>query len=255
MNPETQAFATFARALADASAAVILPYFRSGTAVDDKADGSPVTIADRKAEEVMREMIMRELPTHGIIGEEFGTYQPDAEYQWVLDPIDGTKIFITGSFFFGTLIGLLHQGQPILGVINHPVTGHFLIGDNHSAQLNGEPVRVRPCQRIEDATMLASGHYYVGEHQNMAAYEALTRRAKLYRTWGDCHGYFLLATGYADAVFDPIMNPWDVLPVIPIVRGAGGVVTDWQGGDGVTSTVATAGGIHAAVIAALNPRS
>lgn len=248
-----QEFHKFAKQLADTSAEVIMQYFRTGVGIDDKADGSPVTIADKKAEETMRRMIEREFPEHGIIGEEFGNHQPDADYQWILDPIDGTKIFITGSYFFGTLIGLLKNGEPILGVINHPVTGDFLIGDNDSASVNGETARVRPCQRIEDATMLSSGLHEFTAYADLDKFLALTRRAKLYRTWGDCHAYFLVATGYADAAFDPIMAPWDMLPLIPVIRGAGGTITAWDGSDVLqsSSTIATAGTIHAEIVEAL----
>lgn len=249
-------FSVFAKTLADASGDIIRQYFRSGIGVDDKADGSPVTIADRKAEETMRELIMREFPEHGIQGEEFGLHQPDAEYKWVLDPIDGTKNFITGSFLFGTLIALLHKGKPILGVINHPITHQFLLGAEGVTSLNGRLVKVRGCNRVEDATILSSGHYYVEQYADMRAYEAFTRRAKLYYTWGDCHGYYLLATGYADVMLDPIMSPWDLLALIPIIEGAGGKITDWHGGDAAigTSIIATSGTIHSEVVRALNPR-
>lgn len=247
-------FRDFARMLADASSAVIKPYFRSGVVIDEKGDGSPVTIADRKAEEVMREHIMREFPEHGILGEEFGTHQPDAPYQWILDPIDGTKNFIAGSFLFGTLIALTYLGKPVLGVIYHPLTDQFLIGTGDEAHCNGQRVTVRPCARVEDAMILASTHWGVADHKPFEPFETLTRRAARYRTWGDCHGYFLVGTGYADVMLDPDMKPWDLLPVIPIIRGAGGTITDWHGNDPVvgTSIVATGGSIHDAVITALN---
>ncbi len=250
-----------AEQMAAASAAIIMRYFRTQVAVDGKADGSPVTIADREAEAAMRALILERFPEHGIIGEEFGLHLPDAEYRWTLDPIDGTKNFVAGSFLFGTLIGLLRGTKPVLGVLHHPVTGHLLIGTGAAAWLNGEPVRVRPCDRIEDAVMLASTHTSVARYADAAAYDALTRHARMYRTWGDCHGYFLLATGGADLMLDPVMMLWDVVPLIPIVEGAGGRITAWGGGpvlgDGalpdVTSAVATAGGIHDAVIRAINP--
>jgi histidinol phosphatase-like enzyme (inositol monophosphatase family) len=257
-----QEFIALAERLAEASGAIIMRYFRSGVAVDDKADGSPVTIADREAEAAMRALILEAFPDHGIIGEEHGITQPDAEYRWTLDPIDGTKNFVAGSFLFGTLIGLFQGDQPILGVINHPVTGHRLIGAAGEARLNGQKVGVRPCHRIEDAVLLTSDHWDAARHQNqnMDAYAALTRRAKLYRTWGDCHGYFLLATGFADIMLDPVMNIWDIAPLIPIVEGAGGRITDWHGGPAIaqpitrqTSAIATAGPLHDAVIRALNP--
>ncbi len=256
-------FVALAGRLAQISGAIILRYFRSGVAVDDKADGSPVTAADREAEAAMREAITAAFPEHGIIGEEYGNERLEAEYVWTLDPIDGTKSFVTGSFLFSTLIGLLRRGRPVLGVLHHPLTGHLLIGDGRQTRLNGQPVHVRPCARLEDAVLLASSHTSIARYQDGTAYDALTRRVRLYRTWGDGHGYFLLATGYADIMADPIMGLWDVAPLIPIVEGAGGRITAWQGGavfesvervlSAGTSAVATAGGVHDAVIAALNP--
>ena len=133
----------FAKELADASAAVIRQYFRTDYEVITKADESPVTIADRRAEEVMRDLIMQRFPDHGILGEEHGNYQPDADYQWVLDPIDGTKAFVSHSYLFGTLIALLKHGRPILGVINHPLMNDFLVGMGGQTWLNGRRVRVR----------------------------------------------------------------------------------------------------------------
>lgn len=245
----------FARHLARLSAAVIKPYFRSNLQVDLKADLSPVTIADMKAEETMREAIMAAYPDHGILGEEFGHHQPDAEYQWVLDPIDGTKSFITHSYLFGTLIALTKQGRPILGVINHPIFDDFLIGDGNETRLNDRVVRVRACNRIEDAVLLNTSHWNVYKYQNGEAFAALSKRVQRYNNWGDCHGYYLVACGGADIMTDPILNPWDLMALIPIIEGAGGRITDWQGRDPITGNgaVATSGTIHDAVIRALNP--
>lgn len=244
----------FAAYLAKISGDIITPYFRADINIETKSDASPVTIADKRAEETMREAIMKRFPGHGIIGEEFDDHQPDADYQWVLDPIDGTKNFVTGSFLFGTLIALLHQQKPILGVIHHPLNAQLLIGAEGKTHLNGKPVHVRPCERIEDAVVLASEHW-LAEIHNMDAYNRLTREAKIYRTWGDCHGYYLLATGYADVMLDPEMAFWDLAALIPIVEGAGGKITDWHGGDAISSTsiIATNGTIHEMVVKRLNP--
>lgn len=252
---EVRSYLDFARRLAEISAEAIRPYFRSDIRVDIKADLSPVTIADMKAEELMREAIMAEFPDHGIIGEEFGNFQPDAAYQWVLDPIDGTKSFISGSYLFGTLIALAYQGRPILGVINHPLLGDFLAGDGSHAWLNDRPVHVRRCERIEDAVLLNTAHWNVFKHQDGDAFEALSRRVQRYHNWGDCHGYYLVATGGADIMTDPIMNVWDLMALIPVVEGAGGRITDWQGGDPITGKgiVATGGTLHDEVIRLLNP--
>ena len=250
-----QEYIEFAGQLAEASAVIIKQYFRAEITVERKADSTPVTIADKKSEEVMREMIMKTFPEHGILGEEFGYYRPEAQYQWVLDPIDGTKSFISGTYLFGTLIGLMKEGKPVLGVINNPIVNQFLIGANGETRLNGREVRVRPCPSIDVATVLCTSHWSVERHHNMAAYEALTRKARLYRTWGDCHGYYLVATGYADVMLDPVMNPWDLIPLVPILEGAGGRITDWQGNDVLTGqgVIATGGDIHDAVVRTLNP--
>ena len=245
----------FAKVLADASAQVIRPYFRAQFTTEYKSDLSPVTIADKSAEETMRELIMREFPEHGILGEEFGVHNSGAEYQWVLDPIDGTKSFISGNVLFGTLIALTHHGRPIIGVINQPIVNDYIIGANGETLLNGKRVHVRACERIEDATLLMSSHWDAHNFQNGPAFDELSKRARIYRSWGDCHGYFSVATGFADVTMDAIMNPWDIMAVVPIIEGAGGRITDWQGGDAVTgtSTVASAGPLHDEIIRALNP--
>ncbi len=223
-------FVEFSKALAEASGDIIMRYFRRDFTVETKADQSPVTIADRRAEDVMREMIMKEYPEHGIIGEEFGNHNEAAKYQWVLDPIDGTKSFVSGTFLFGTLIGLMRDGQPIVGAIHHPVTAHLLIGDGNEARLNGEVVRVRDTRELRDALMCYTDFVHVGQYQNGIAFQQLMGMTSFNRTWGDCHGYFLLATGYADIMLDPIMHLWDIVALVPIIEGAGGVITSWSGG-------------------------
>jgi myo-inositol-1(or 4)-monophosphatase len=231
-------------------------YGQPGLAVETKADASPVTAADRGAEELIRRRIARQFPAHGIIGEEFGNDRPDAEFVWVLDPIDGTKAFITGVPLWGTLIALLHEGQPVLGCIHQPVLGQLLVGDGQTTTLNGTPVRCRATTRLADATLLTSDPLNPEKYQNGAAYEALTRRAKLVRTWGDCYGYLLVASGWADVMLDPIVNPWDIAALVPVIRGAGGVITDWHGASPypADSTIASATpALHAEVLRALHP--
>jgi len=242
--------------LAARSGDFVRPLFGSpGLAVETKADQTPVTLADRGAEELMRGLIAKKFPTHGIIGEELGRERDDAEFVWVLDPIDGTKSFITGVPLWGTLIALLHQGEPVLGCIHQPVLGQLMMGDGSATTLNGRGVRCRPAARLEEATLLTSDPLNPGKYQNGAAYEAVVRRARLARTWGDCYGYLLVAGGWADAMLDPIMNPWDIAALVPVIRGAGGVITDWQGRDPVkaTSIVAANPTLHPQLIAALNP--
>jgi len=242
--------------LAEKSGEFIRPYFaRPDLVVETKSDQTPVTAADRGAEQLMRRMIHERFPGHGILGEEFGPENTGAEYVWVLDPIDGTRAFAAATPLFGTLIALLHGGQPVLGAIHQPVLRQLLIGDGASAALNGRPVRVRATPRLEDATLLCSDVLSPARHQDGAAFDALGRRVKQLRTWGDCYGYLLVATGWADIMCDPVMNPWDIAALIPVVRGAGGIITDWQGRDPVKaqSIVAAIPGLHARVIAALNP--
>lgn len=242
--------------LAEKSGDFIRPLFaQADLAVEIKADQSPVTLADRGAEELLRKLIAKKFPTHGIIGEEFGNERPDAEWVWVLDPIDGTKSFVTGVPLFGTLIALMHQGQPVLGAIHQPILRQLMLGDGATTTLNGRNVRVRATSTLAEVTLLTSDPLNPAKYQNGPAYEALTQQVRLVRTWGDCYGYLLLAAGWADVMVDPIMNPWDIQALIPIIRGAGGVITDWQGRDPVKadSIVAANSALHAQVIARLNP--
>jgi histidinol phosphatase-like enzyme (inositol monophosphatase family) len=251
-------FRQFIRELASVSADVILPYFANRECgLELKADESPVTLADRNAELAMRRLIEQRFPGHGIVGEEFGTVRGDAEFVWVLDPVDGTKSFITAVPLFGTLIGLLHEGKPLLGCVHQPVLRQFLLGDGQTTTLNGTPVRMRPAPPLSAATLLTSDPLFPYRYQNGAAFADLAQRVRLYRTFGDCYGYLLLANGFADIMVDPIMNPWDLLPLIPCIEGAGGRITDWQGRNAAhleaTSAVACAPELHEEVIRLLNP--
>ncbi len=241
--------------LAQASGDFIRPLFgRAELAVELKGDATPVTQADRGAEELMRRMIRARFPEHGVLGEELGPDRTDAEWVWVLDPVDGTKSFITGVPLWGTLIALLHHGQPVLGCIHQPVLGQLVVGDGTVTTLNGRPVRCRPTRRLEDATFLTCDWLSPDHHGKRAGFDRLARSCRLCRTWGDAYGYLLLATGWADVVVDPIMNPWDIAALVPVIRGAGGVITDWTGGPAypASSTVAAATPeLHAAALAAL----
>ncbi len=244
----------FINLLSQESGKIIAGYFRTEINIDRKSDQSPVTIADKKAEEKMRNLINKHFPEHGILGEEFGEENPGAEYKWILDPIDGTKSFICGALSFGTLIALLKNGEPILGAINHPILGELLLGDNHSTTLNGNKVQVRECNDISDAVLLTTDHFNVHKYQNGEKFDTLARQVRLYRNWGDCYGYYLLSTGFADIMIDPIMSVWDSMALIPVVKGAGGIITDYKGGDAVTgeSIIAASPGIHEKVIKLLN---
>jgi myo-inositol-1(or 4)-monophosphatase len=244
----------FSSLLIQESTQIINQYFRTPIDVQRKSDDTPVTIADKKAEEKMRELILKHYPDHGILGEEFGNEKTDADYVWVLDPIDGTKSFICGAVTFGTLIGLLHKGEPVLGIIHLPALNESLYGDNNQAELNGKKVSVRKCGDLTDAVLLATEHKTIHEKKNGKKFDQLSKQVYLYRNLGDCYGYYLLASGFADIMLDPIVAPWDVLPIIPIIRGSGGTITDWHGQDPVKgdSVIASVTDLHPNLLKMLN---
>jgi inositol-phosphate phosphatase / L-galactose 1-phosphate phosphatase / histidinol-phosphatase len=218
-----------AEALADAAGAVIRPYFRQPIAVDDKSDTSPVTIADREAEQAMRALIAAEFPADGIFGEEFGTIREDAEWVWVLDPIDGTKSFISGIPLFGTLIALLHRGRPVLGIIDQPISHERWRGVAGQASThNGNAIRARQCTDLAAATLFATApDMFRGA--DAEAFARLKARAKLTRHGGDCYAYGLVASGFIDLVVEASLKPYGYCAIVPVVEGAGGAMTDWQG--------------------------
>jgi inositol-phosphate phosphatase/L-galactose 1-phosphate phosphatase/histidinol-phosphatase len=225
----TEDFLTLANDLADAAGAAIRPCFRQRLTVDQKADLSPVTAADRAAELAMRRLIAARFPEHGIIGEEFGRERDEAEFVWVLDPIDGTKSFISGVPLFGTLIALAHRGSPILGVIDQPVSGERWVGcAGRPSLFNGAPIRVRPCAALADATLFAtSPDMFRGG--DAAAFARAVAPARLVRFGADCYAYGLVALGFVDLVIEASLKPYDFSALRPIVEGAGGIATDWQG--------------------------
>lgn len=230
-------------------------YGQKDLKVDLKADHSPVTAADRGAEELMREHIRGKFPGHGIIGEEFGAENASAEFVWVLDPIDGTTSFTATVPLFGTLIALLHEGQPALGCIHQPILGELLVGDGKATTLNGNPVRTRPVDLISDSTLLTSDPASILKYPGGQGFQALMGKARLARCWGDCYGYLLVATGRADVMYDPVMNLWDIAALVPVIRGAGGVITDSKGAAAypANSTLASANArLHAQVLEAMN---
>lgn len=249
-------YRTFLIELAAASGDFIRPYFANPELeVELKSDQTPVTLADRGAEQLLRQMINAKFPHHGIIGEELGNENEQAEFVWMLDPIDGTKSFAAACPLFGTLICLLHNGAPVLGAIHQPILRQLLIGDNKSATLNERPVRLRATASLAEATLLTTDLRAPAKYQDGFRFDALVQQARLVRTWGDCYGYLLVSTGWADIMVDPILNPWDIGALIPVIRGAGGVITDWQGGDPLKggSAIAASETLHPLVLAALNP--
>jgi inositol-phosphate phosphatase/L-galactose 1-phosphate phosphatase/histidinol-phosphatase len=226
---ELDRYLALATLLADAAAEAIRPYFRRPLAVDDKPDLSPVTIADRAAEMAMRRLIAQHFPEHGIFGEEFGRERPDALFTWVLDPIDGTKSFISGVPLFGTLIALAYRGRPILGIIDQPISRERWIGvQGRPTIFNGTPVRCRPCPALAAATVFStSPDMFRGD--DAAAHARVAAAAKLVRFGADCYAYGLLALGFVDLVVEASLKPYDFSAMLPIVEGAGGIATDWQG--------------------------
>jgi histidinol-phosphatase len=251
---QTKEFTEFICMLAEKSGEVIKPYFaKADLAVELKEDQTLVTQADRQAEAVMRDLIRNRYPEHGILGEEFGRENTSAEFVWTLDPIDGTISFARGCPLFGTLIGLLHGGKPILGAINHPVLNQLCIGNNTETTLNGRAIRLRETHDLSEAMLLTTDVSSIGNHKRKG-FEELVRRARLFRTWGDCYGYLLVASGGADIMLDPMMNPWDILPLVPVIQGANGVITTWYGTDASQgdSCVAANKMIHPKVLEILN---
>lgn len=220
---------TLANALADAARPIVSRYFRTQVAIDDKDDRSPVTIADREAETAMRELLTRHVPEHGVFGEEHGAVRTDADYVWVLDPIDGTKAFITGLPIFGTLIALLHRGVPVLGIIDQPIMGERWLGvSGERSTFNGKPIAVRACASLADTYMYSTAPImFPGDLEQR--HQALAVKTKLFRWGGDCYAYGLLASGHVDLVVENSLKLYDFAALVPVVKGAGGLITDWQG--------------------------
>ncbi|MFA6022093.1 MAG: histidinol-phosphatase [Rhodospirillales bacterium] len=222
-------FIALAHQLAEAARPVIRHYFRTPVDVDDKADASPVTIADREAETAMRSLIMAAFPEHGILGEEHGPHNTDAEYVWVLDPIDGTKAFITGKPSFGTLIALCRNGVPILGIIDQAITSERWIGGRgHPTTLNGQPVRTRSCDALAKTYAYTTGPEYFDD-ATRPGWDRIAARVKLARYGCDCYAYALIATGFVDLVAEAGLKPYDYCALVPVIENAGGTVTDWRG--------------------------
>lgn len=207
-----------------------LTHFRKGIEVIRKGDASPVTIADREAEWIIREAILRRFPDHGIIGEEHGIVNPHARVQWILDPIDGTISFIHGIPLYTTLIGVLVDAQPVAGVIYAPAMDEMCVGSPETGTfLNGVKVGVRPCASLSEATLLTTDRKNIRKYNFEPAIGELMKAVRVDRTWGDAYGHMMVATGRADIMFDPILNIWDAAALLPVLLGAGGQFTDIHG--------------------------
>ena len=228
-------FSAFVDELASLSGETILPFFRTALSVEDKSRGTafdPVTAADRAAETAMRSLIRRSFPAHGIIGEEFGEDRPDAEYVWVLDPIDGTKSFICGMPAWGTLIGLTHFGAPVFGMMHQPFTGERFTGDGRGARYRGPAgdrvLQTRQCDALKDAVLFTTSPRLMKD-ADRRAFASIEEAVRLSRYGGDCYAYCMLEAGHVDLVIETELNPHDIIPLIPIITGAGGIVTTWEG--------------------------
>ncbi|KAL3383016.1 hypothetical protein AABB24_002482, partial [Solanum stoloniferum] len=224
-------FAAVSNKIADAAGEVIRKYFRKSFDILDKEDLSPVTIADQAAEESMVKIIQENFPSHAIYGEEKGwrCQEETAEYVWVLDPIDGTKSFITGKPVFGTLIALLYKGKPILGVIDQPVLRERWIGlSGRRTTLNGQEISTRNCSSLSKAYMYTtSPHLFEGDAE--IAFARVRSKVKVPLYGCDCYAYALLASGFVDLVIESGLKPYDFLSLVPVIEGAGGTITDWKG--------------------------
>ena len=253
-------FASFVDQLASVSGDTILPFFRTALAVENKKAGGfdPVTAADRAAENAMRALIRKTFPGHGIVGEEYGSERSDAEYVWVLDPIDGTKSFIAGMPAWGTLIGLMRFGEPVFGMMHQPFIGERFSGDGGAAHYRGRAgnreLRVRACGALSDALLFTTSPLLMNE-QDRAIFKRVEDKVKLSRYGGDCYAYCMLAAGQIDLVIETEIKPHDIIPLIPIITGAGGIVSTWENGpaqSGGRVVVAGDKRVHKAALELLN---
>ena len=241
----------FAVELARGAGDITLKYFRKRPETTTKSDGSYVTIADREAEAYLRRQIAERYPDDGIVGEEEGESQGRSGRRWIVDPIDGTFAFVHGVPFYGVMIGLEIDGELSVGVVNIPALGEMVsAAKGVGCFLNGEPTRVSTTARLEDALLLCTDFSSCARYGFGRAAELMQKRAKTSRTWGDCYGYVLVATGRADVMLDPVMNLWDCAALLPIMEEAGGTFTDWRGvrtADG-NNSIATNGLLFAEVM-------
>lgn len=253
-------FASFVDELANVSGETILPFFRTALAIENKQDGGfdPVTAADRAGENAMRALIRKTFPGHGIVGEEYGTERGDAEYIWVLDPIDGTKSFIAGLPAWGTLIGLMRFGEPVFGMMHQPFISERFSGDGGAAHYRGpagdRELHARECAGLVDALLFTTSPLLMNE-ADRARFRKVEDKVKLSRYGGDCYAYCMLAAGHIDLVIETEIKPYDIVPLIPIITGAGGTVTTWENGppqDGGRIVVAGDRRLHETALEILN---
>jgi histidinol phosphatase-like enzyme (inositol monophosphatase family) len=229
-NPDLERILESALEWAQEAGAITLQYFGTDLASDTKGDGTPVTIADRNAETLLRDKIGAKYPTHGILGEEFGETHPGASIRWILDPIDGTRSFVRGVPIYGVLIGVEVDGAPAVGVAHFPALRETVgAARGHGCLWNGGPAQVSSIGTLSNAAALTTDPVELLDGPVATGWETLVRATSLARTWGDCYGHILVATGRAEIMIDPVLSPWDAAPFVPILEEAGGRFTDLAG--------------------------
>ena len=221
---------SFANYLADEVEPIIKKYFRTKLTIDDKKDESPVTIADKKTELRIRELIEKKYPDHGILGEEFEDKNLNSEYLWVIDPIDGTRSFIAGHKDFGTLIALLHNKKPIIGIINCPMHSERWVGvDGKKTLMNGSQVNTSSIISLNKSYLNTTGLYFDHDDHFKRGYDEIIKRVRHFRFGGDCYMYGLIASGFVEIVLENTLKPHDYMALIPVIKGAGGEISDKLG--------------------------
>ena len=257
MNNSLQEYINFANKLADAAGITSMEYFRTSLDIDNKSDESPVTIADKNTELKIRSMIEKEYPNHGILGEEFDSINPNAEFIWIIDPIDGTRSYIAGHKDFGNLISLTQNKKPIIGIINCPAHDERWIGvKNKKTTINQQIVKTSGVTKIEDAYLFTSGLYFEEPHLRNGV-DKITKKIKYYRYGGDCYMYGMLASGLIDIVIEDTLKVHDYMALVNVIEGAGGEITDKFGNEITTdskgSVIASANEkLHSELISLIN---
>jgi histidinol-phosphatase len=230
MQESNRSLLEFAVEVAWRAGRVTLAHFQTGIAAETKADASPVTIADRDAELIARELIEARFPNDGIVGEELGVVRPQAERRWILDPIDGTRSFVHGVPFYGVLLALEAGGEVLVGVAHFPALAETVYAaQGEGAWWNGRRAQVSNTSSLNQALVLTTSYEGIERQNYTAGWNRVRSQAGMVRTWGDCYGHALVATGRAEAMFDSVMSLWDAAALRPIIEEAGGVFTDWQG--------------------------
>ena len=230
MSESPDSLAAAVEQVARIAGEVALRYYKSSLVIESKADGSPVTIADRNAEQVARVWIEKNFPGDGILGEELGITRPDAARRWVLDPVDGTKTFVRGVPLWGTLVGLCEGEEVLAGAAYFPALGEMLASARGAGcWWNGARCAVSTIATLHEGTVLTTDERFAGDGGHLTGWRNLSSTAAVARSWGNCYGYLLVATGRAEVMVDGIVSPWDAVALMPIVEEAGGVFTDWEG--------------------------